>query len=212
MTIYGYCRVSTEKQTKEGESLGTQERVIQGYCMMNNFTLTKTFIEQGISGSVPLADRPQGKELLRLLKPADIIITPKLDRMFRSSLDALTTLNHLKKNKISLHMLDLGGDVTTDTMAKLLFTVLSAFAELERDRISERIRDVKRDQKKRGEYLGGKVPFGYLLLDGNLYPHDQQQQMITVMKSLKKNGYSLRDISRHTGLSHSGVRNILNRV
>jgi putative DNA-invertase from lambdoid prophage Rac len=70
------------------------------------------FVERGISGSKPLADRPQGAVLLAAIKPGDTIITPKLDRMFRSALDALGVLGDLKKRDIALHMIDLGGDVT----------------------------------------------------------------------------------------------------
>jgi len=92
----------------------------------------------------------------------DIIITPKLDRMFRSAVDALNVLQELKDRGISLHMIDLGGDVTGNGVSKLVFTILSAVAEAERDRIRERIRDVKRDQRRRGKFLGGtRPPFGY---------------------------------------------------
>ena len=84
------------------------------------------------------------------LKPGDVIITPKLDRMFRSALNALGVLEGLKQQGVSLHMIDLGGDVTGNGISKLVFTILSAVAEAERDRIRERIADVKRDQKTRG--------------------------------------------------------------
>jgi putative DNA-invertase from lambdoid prophage Rac len=61
--------------------------------------------------SKPLGDRSQGAALLAALKP-DTVITPKLDRMFRSALDALNILARLKQGGISLHMIDLGGDTT----------------------------------------------------------------------------------------------------
>src|SRR3954451_7447199 len=60
-------------------------------------------------------------------------------------------------------MIDLGGDVTGNGISKLVFTILSAVAEAERDRTRERITDVKRDQRARGRFLGGSVPFGYRL-------------------------------------------------
>ena len=62
---------------------------------------------------------------------------------------------------MSAHMIDLGGNVTANGISKLAFTILSAVAEAERDRIRERISTVKADQKARGRYLGGKVPYGY---------------------------------------------------
>jgi len=91
-----------------------------------------------VSGSVPLADRPEGQRLLATLQPGDTVITAKLDRAFRSAADALGTLEQLKEDKIGLHMIDLGGDVTGNGISKLVFTILSAVAENERDRIRER--------------------------------------------------------------------------
>jgi putative DNA-invertase from lambdoid prophage Rac len=85
---------------------------------------------------VPLADRPKGKRLIEAIGPGDIIVTPKLDRMFRNASDALVTLEERKRQGVGLHMLDLGGDVTGNGISKLVFTILSAVAENERDRRS----------------------------------------------------------------------------
>src|SRR5271166_4494417 len=161
MAVYGYVRVSTDRQADDGESLGTQQRIIEGYAMMNALTLDSVFVERGVSGSKPLGERPEGARLLAILKPDDVVITPKLDRMFRSALNALDVLGQLKERDVALHIIDLGGDVTGNGISKLVFTILSAVAEAERDRIRERITQVKRDQRDRGRYLGGKVPFGF---------------------------------------------------
>jgi DNA invertase Pin-like site-specific DNA recombinase len=100
----------------------------------------------------------------------DLIVTSRLDRAFRSAADALGTLEELKDQSVGLHMIDLGGDVTGNGISKLLFTILSAVAENERDRIRERIRDVKRHLASQGIYGGGKRPFGYDIVDGRLVP------------------------------------------
>src|SRR6476620_2686423 len=100
---------------------------------MHGLTLDKTFVERGVSGSKPLGDRPQGAALLGALKPGDTVITPKLDRMFRSALDALDVLTKLQQSGVSLHMIDLRGDTTGNGVSKLVFTILSAVAEAERD-------------------------------------------------------------------------------
>jgi hypothetical protein len=63
-------------------------------------------------------------------------------------------LAKLKTRNVSPHMIDLGGDVTGNGISKLVFTILSAVAEAERDRIRERVAQVKQDQKERGRYLG----------------------------------------------------------
>jgi Resolvase, N terminal domain len=63
LAVYGYVRVSTERQADDGESLGAQQRVIEGYAMMNGITLDKIFVERGVSGSKPLGERPEGTRL-----------------------------------------------------------------------------------------------------------------------------------------------------
>src|SRR5829696_2007476 len=137
------------------DTRGAQRRTIEGYAMMVGLVLDRVFVERGVSGSRPIGERPEGGKLLAMAQAGDVVITPKLDRMFRSALDALDVLARLKDRDVSLHMIDLGGDVTSNGISKLVFTILSAVAEAERDRTRERIADVKRDQRSRGRYLGG---------------------------------------------------------
>ena len=215
MAVYGYVRVSTDRQADEGESLGTQQRVIEGYCKMLDVTLDQIFVERGVSGSKPLGERPQGGRLLAVLEPGDVVITAKLDRMFRSALDALDVLGQIQKRGVILHMIDLGGDVTGNGISKLVFTILSAVAEAERDRIRERIRDVKADQRQRHRYLGGKVPFGWRVGDnGDLVQVPEEQAAIRRARKMRMKGISLRAISaalakRGIRLSHEGVKRIV---
>jgi len=217
MAVYGYARVSTPRQADEGESLEVQQRAIKGYAMMNGLLISRIFVERGISGSKPLADRPEGAALLSVLKPGDIVITAKLDRMFRSALNALDVLGHLQARGVALHMIDLGGDVTGNGISKLVFTILSAVAEAERDRIRERIATVKADQKERGMYLGGAVPYGWKVADNRrLEEIPEQQSAIIQMKAMRAAGSSLRDIAAHISaqghkLSHEAVRKVLAR-
>ncbi|MGC2200824.1 MAG: recombinase family protein, partial [Stellaceae bacterium] len=213
--VYGYVRVSTDRQADDGESLGTQQRIIEGYAMMNGLTLDSVFIERKVSGSKPLGERPEGARLLAALRAEDVVITPKLDRMFRSALNALDVLGQIKERGVALHIIDLGGDVTGNGISKLVFTILSAVAEAERDRIRERIRDVKADQRKRQRYLGGIVPFGWQIgEDGALTEVAEQQRAIQRIIDLRRNGLSLRAISAAiaadgVSLSHEGVKSVL---
>jgi len=215
MAVYGYTRVSTDRQADEGESLGAQRRVIEGYAMMQGLALDQVFVERGVSGAKPLQDRPQGARLLACLKSGDIVITPKLDRMFRSALDALHVLGQIHDRGVSLHMIDLGGDVTGNGISKLVFTILSAVAEAERDRTRERIREVKADQRRRQRYLGGKVPFGWRVeKNGDLVPVPEQQRAMKRARRLRAKGLSLRRVAAalaQTGilLSHEGVKRIV---
>jgi putative DNA-invertase from lambdoid prophage Rac len=215
---YGYARVSTLQQADEGESLEVQKRQIVGYSLIHSIEIADLFIERGVSGSKPLAERPLGAKLLAALKPGDTVITPKLDRMFRSALDALDVLARFKKAAIGLHMIDLGGDVTGNGISKLVFTILSAVAEAERDRTRERITEVKRDQRERGRYLGGKPPFGWQVGEGGaLVPVPEQQEALARMYRMRQRGESLRAISesftrRGMSISHVGVKKALDAV
>lgn len=215
MAVYGYVRVSTERQADEGESLGAQQRTVEGYAMMHGLTLAHVFVERGVSGSKPLGERPEGAKLLAALQPGDVIITPKLDRMFRSALDAIGTLGAVRDRGVSLHMIDLGGDVTGNGISKLVFTILSAVAEAERDRIKERISDVKKDQKARGRFLGGDAPFGYEVSDdGELIPRPAEQEAIRDAVAMRATGTSLRTIAealqaKGHSISHVAVKRIL---
>jgi putative DNA-invertase from lambdoid prophage Rac len=107
-------------------------------------------------------------------------------------LNALDILKQLKDRDVSLHMVDLGGDVTSNGISKLVFTILSAVAEAERDRIRERIAEVKRDQRARKRYLGGTVPFGWRVEKGELVEVPEQQMAIQRMKEFRRAGRSLR--------------------
>ena len=209
MACYGYVRVSTERQASEGESLAVQERTIGGYATMHGLRLSRVFIEAGVSASVPLASRPAGSELLAGLSPGDAIVAPKLDRMFRSAIDALANLELLKGKGVSLHLLDLGGDVTGNGIAKLVFTILSAVAEAERDRIRERIATVKADQRSRGRYLGGRVPFAHRLTsEGDVVP---DQAILGTIARLHRQGLTHREIAAKVdgGPSHTTIGRIL---
>jgi DNA invertase Pin-like site-specific DNA recombinase len=210
--VYGYARVSTVQQADEGESVEVQRRSIAGYAQMHGLAVARVFVERDVSGSKPLGDRPQGVALLAALEPGHVVITPKLDRRFRSALDVL---GKLKKAGVSLHMIDLGGDTTGNGVSKLVFTILSAVAEAERDRTRERITEVKRDQRQHGRYLGGAVPWGYRVGEaGELVPIPEQQAALKRMQKLRDQGLALRTTADRmnaagVSFSHVSVKNAL---
>jgi DNA invertase Pin-like site-specific DNA recombinase len=219
MQVFGYIRVSTLEQAANGDSLDTQRQQIIGYAMMKGWKVSEFFTEAGVSGSVPLAERPEAQRLLAIAKAGDAIITARLDRAFRSAADALVTLGEFKHQGIGLHMVDLGGDVCGNGISKLVFTILSAVAENERDRIRERIRDVKRHLASQGVYGGGKRPFGFDVVDGRLVPNDREQAAIARMVALRKQKKALRDIGRAIanefglpGMAAVTIKRILDRL
>jgi putative DNA-invertase from lambdoid prophage Rac len=215
MSVYGYCRVSTLRQASEGESLDVQRRQIEGYAHMHGLTLDDVVVEEGVSGSVPVSERPRGGALFAKLVKGDVVIAPKLDRLFRSALDALQVVEDLRKRGVSLCLLDLGGDISGNGLSKLFLTIAAAFAEAERDRIKERVSQSKADQKARGRYLGGSVPFGFRRGEsGELVRHEGEQEAIRDMAAWRAEGRPLRAIAeavRAKGhkISHEGVAGVL---
>jgi putative DNA-invertase from lambdoid prophage Rac len=140
------------------------------------------------------------------------VIAAKLDRLFRSALlDALEVHAQFIKRGIGLHLIDLGGDIANG-LSKLFYTIAVAFAEAERDRIRERVLGTKADQKKRGRFLGGTVPFGWKIgEDGGLTEIPEQQAAIQQVVDLRRQGLSLRAISAKIGgtVSHVTVKSII---
>ena len=212
MKIFSYARVSTAEQASDGDSLATQQQQAAGFAMMKGWTIDAAFIEMGVSGSVPLAERPEGARLLASVRKGDAIIVSKLDRMFRDAYNALQTVRLLDDRGVQLFFIDLGGDVTSNVVSKLFFTILSAFAEAERGRISERIRDTKRHLASQGVYAGGKVPFGHQVVAGQLVEVPAEQDALKDMIARRGRGESYHAIGAAHGKTGTTVRRILNRV
>ena len=161
MRVFGYSRVSTSEQADEGVSLAAQQQQIAGYAMMKGWSVDEHFVERGVAGSIAARRSAGGQSACwRRSARATSIVSAKLDRAFRSAADALTVLEELKDQGVGLHLIDLGGDVTGNGISKMVFTILAAVAEGERDRIRERIRDAKRHLASQGVFSGGKRPFG----------------------------------------------------
>src|SRR4029077_6535144 len=168
------------------------------WAMQRGQKLDQVIVEPGISGAVPFADRPEGGKLWADLRKGDTLVAAKLDRMFRSAGDCLAVVEAFKASGVSLFLLDLNGgadDVSGNGIARLFLTIVSAFAEFERDRIGERIRATKRAQKARGEYSGGAVPFGYRAEGRQLVRLPEQQRAIKRICAWRDAGLSLRAIS-----------------
>jgi DNA invertase Pin-like site-specific DNA recombinase len=205
MAFYGYIRVSTIQQANDGDSLETQLKQISSYSSLKGYEIPlENFItERGVSGNVEFESRPEGSKLFDKLISGDVLIFSKLDRAFRNTRNALNTLHELKLRGVSVHFIDLGGDVTNDGIGSVIFTILSAFATFERDRIATRIREVKQVQKAEGKFLGGFTRFGYRVTEDRLVKDPIQQKIIREMKDMKRRGMSLRRISSWLNKTHS---------
>jgi putative DNA-invertase from lambdoid prophage Rac len=221
--VFGYCRVSTDRQADSGISLDEQERKIEARCRENDWHLEHVYVDAGVSGSTPLGKRPEGARLLAAVRPGYIVIAAKMDRMFRSAFDALQTIESFKRRRISLWLLDLGGDCSGNGISELIVTVLAAVAQFERSLISERIKDAKRNLRRGNKHQGGRRPFGWQFGQANghgrareLVPDEAEQAAIADIVAMREAGATLiaiRDQLRGQGfaISHQSVKNIIER-
>jgi DNA invertase Pin-like site-specific DNA recombinase len=215
---FGYVRVSTDAQAEDGQSLEVQQRQLEGWAMQRGTKLDHAHVEAGVSGAVPFHERPEGGKLWAELRKGDTLVAAKLDRCFRSASDCLAVVEAFKARGVHLFLLDLNGgadDVSGNGIARLFLTIVSAFAEFERDRIGERIRATKRQQKARGEYLGGPPPFGFVYdAERKLQPVAEQQKALRRIAKLHADGLSPYKIAddlkaRGTPLSHVTIRKVI---
>jgi DNA invertase Pin-like site-specific DNA recombinase len=143
-------------------------------------------------------------------------VVAKLDRFSRNLFDCLQVSQELQRRGVNLFLLDVGASdpVTGNGQSKLFLSMLGAFAEFERDRISERIKATKQRQKQNGEFSGGIAPFGWRYDESKrLVPIPEQQQELRRIKRMHIKGLSPYKISadlasRGVKLSHVTIRKI----
>jgi putative DNA-invertase from lambdoid prophage Rac len=186
-----YCRVSTDDQ-KNG--IDVQRRDIANYARANGIEVVAEFVDFGVSGGADLEDRPELMAAIDALatEKAGILLVGKRDRLARSILHACIIEDECRKNGALVHSTDGNNDDTPE--AKMMRTILDAFAEFERAKIKMRTRATKAKQKEEGLYLGGKVPFGYKVEDGMLVVDTQQHAARDRALVLKSQGLSIRKI------------------
>ena len=194
--IYIYGRCSAEENFEKGSSIETQITKCQSYATMKDLVIDEVITEQ-ISGTTSFNKRPQGFELLNKLKKGDHIICSALDRFSRNTLDLLNLVEQFKRQKVQLHFIDVGGEVTgSDAIGSVFLKLLSVFSEFYAKQLSEKQKATKDRMKSQGKYLGGKKPFGYDIDDNNnLIICEKEQQVINQMKDLRDNGLSYQKIS-----------------
>lgn len=201
--LFGYLRVSTiEQASHDRTSLADQERRIKGAAMMRGATgELVVYADKGVSGSIALNKRPAGAQMLKDAVSGDIIVASKLDRMFRSSEDALRTTRELHERGIGVILCDISADpIEENGVGKMFFSVLAAMAEFERWRISERMDDGRRGKRARGGHAGGSAPIGYKIeghgREAKLVPDAHEQEIVALMKQRRAERKSHFEISR----------------
>jgi len=156
-----YIRVSTEGQ-KENYSIPYQKDRLSKYCDAMGYSIYNMYIDGGFSGGN--MDRPAMQQMLDDAKAGRFqkIIVLKLDRFSRDLLDCYGTLKWLTEDyNIDFLALDDGLDSSNKLVFKLLMAILSIFAEMERDKIKDRLTEGRRTRCQSGLYYGGGKPLGY---------------------------------------------------
>lgn len=177
--IYGYCRVSTQMQAKDGNSLEAQEQLLKENgaekIYSDAFTGTK-------------AHRPELDKLLAVLQAGDKLVVTKLDRIARSASQGIELMQTLLDRGITVHVLNMGLLDNTPT-GKLIRNIMLAFAEFERDMIIERTQEGKAIARRQPDFREGRP---------RLYSRKQIQHALGLLQD-----HSYRQVTELTGISKS---------
>ncbi len=188
-----YCRVSTAGQAEQGVSLEAQEERLRAYCQMQGLDVEAVLIEEGVSATKPLHVRPMGSKLVEMVKSGTVqhVVALKLDRLFRSSVDALATTSEWDQNGIALHLVDMGGQSinTASAMGRMMLTMMAGFAQFERDLISERT-TAALQHKKAHNRVYGPVPFGKDRNGDELEVNEEELSILEKIRLWRKQGAS----------------------
>ena len=187
--IYGYARVSTKGQAKDGNSLEAQEKALResgaNEIYVDAFTGTKT-------------DRPEFDKLMNKIQKGDTLIVTKLDRFARSMSQGSELVSDLIERGIKVYILNIGVMDNTPS-SKLIRNVFFAFAEFERDMIVERTMEGKVIAKQNPDFREGRpkkysrkqIEHALELLDSNSYKQVEDLTGIsksTLIRAKKKRG------------------------
>ena len=186
--VYGYCRVSTQMQARDGNSLEAQEKALKENgaeeIYSDAFTGTK-------------AHRPELDRLLDRLQAGDKLIITKLDRIARSASQGAELVQTLLDKGITVHVLNMGLLDNTPT-GKLIRNIMLAFAEFERDMIVERTQEGKAIAKRQPDFKEGRP---------RLYGKKQRQHALGLLQD-----HSYRQVTELTGISKSTLIRAKNKA
>lgn len=177
--IYGYARVSTSGQAKDGNSLEDQKQKLIAAGATE-------IIEEHYTGTT--TNRPEFNKLVEKLQPGDTLVVTKLDRFARSVIQGVETIKSLIDKGVTVNVLNMGITDNTPT-SELIRNVMFAFAQFERDMIVERTQEGKRIAKGRPGFKEGR-------------PRISKKQTDYAMELLD-NGMSYREVSERLNISKS---------
>ncbi|MBU1140694.1 MAG: recombinase family protein [Proteobacteria bacterium] len=223
MTTIGYVFLDVTRDALV--PLMQQRQVIEEYAGGLGLSCDELLVEQSYSSTVPLLERDEGKRLLNNVQEGDTILVMKAEWVLGSPKAALGLLDILKRKGVALFCLDLDGNISRQTerklivsegIAPLVYKLCQALSLGESGDHGAAIRAAKALKKKEGKYMGGPIPFGWIVNEeGRLQKDSEQQELIVEMIRLKEDRWSYRDIARKfhekydLKLSHEGIRRIL---
>lgn len=176
---YGYMRVSTLGQARDGNSLEVQEQQLRDAGATEIFSDTYTGTK---------SDRPEFSKLLQVLNDSDTLVVTKIDRFARSASQGCEIVDELLRRGVKVHILNMGMMDGTPT-GKLIRHIMFAFAEFERDMIVERTQSGKAAARTRPDFRDGrpkkytKAQLNHALELYEQYPMTVVTQMTGISKS-----------------------------
>ncbi len=183
------CAIYTRKSSEEGleqdfNSLDAQREACEAYIksqMHEGWILVdKQYNDGGFSGGT--MERPAFKELLRDIEnnKIDIVVVYKVDRLTRSLMDFSKIIDVFDRHETSFVSITQQFNTTT-SMGRLTLNILLSFAQFEREVTGERIRDKIAASKKKGMWMGGKVPLGYKKEDKKLIIYEEESKKVRMI-------------------------------
>lgn len=160
-----YGRTSTDDQAEKG-TIEAQLIFAEKYCDLHEIELLEIYKDDGVTGTLPLQERPDGFRLLQDAKDKkfDTVLIYKLDRLGRTARVILNAIYELEQYGVKVKSMTEPFDTTTPA-GNFLLTMLAGVADLERTTILERLQGGANRAAGKGQWLGGIVPYGYRVID-----------------------------------------------
>ncbi len=177
--VYSYLRVSTSMQV-DAYSLDAQRNVIKKYAYSRDMILVREYGDFGISGK-NIDDRVDFKKMLNDIATnkddVKYVLVYKLSRFGRNAADVLSSLQIMQDYGVNLICVEDGIDSSKDS-GKLIISVLSAVAEIERENIRVQTMAGRKQKALSGKWNGGFAPYGYRLENGELFIQEDEAPII----------------------------------
>ena len=156
-----YGRTSSEDQAERG-TIQNQIEFKNKYCDLHQLGDTLEYLDDGVTGTLPLEQRPDGKRLLDDARAGkfNMLLIYKLDRLGRSARVILNAVHELEQLGVKIRSMNEPFD-TGDPSGRFLLTILAGVADLERETILDRMWHGANRAAREGKWLGGIVPYGY---------------------------------------------------